>query len=145
MLAGATEVKAKQVLTKMGMVALNGWSNLMPEFTPPLILTDIGENLTNVKDLLRLIEIERAVADTASRQGLEMSKLYLTDDMLKDIVRLDLALAPGGGLPVFSDLQHGMCILNTLHTTVSQVSEWQLIEENYRETKKTRVPLQPWK
>ena len=79
MLAGATEVKAKQVLTKMGMVALNGWCNHIPGDTPPLIWTDIVKNSTNMEDVRQIIE--RAISDTASRQGLEISQFYLTDDV----------------------------------------------------------------
>ena len=58
-------------------------------------------------------------------------------DMLKDVVKLDFA--PGEGLPIFPNLQHGMCILNTLSTTANQVSEWQRMETHYRETKHTRT------
>ena len=102
----------------------------------PLIWKKIVENSTKMEDLRRIIK-QQAVADTASRQGLEISTFYLTDDMLKDIVRMDLA--PGGGLPVFSNLQCGMCILHTLPTSAGQVSEFQQIEESYRKTKNTRT------
>ena len=70
------------------MAVLNGWWHLMPMVLPPLICMSIVKNSTNMEDLRRIIE--RTVANTASRQSLEISKFYLTDDMLKDIVKLDL-------------------------------------------------------
>ena len=54
-------------------------------------------------------------------QIVEISKFYLTDDMLKGIIRLDLA--PGGGLPVLDNLQRGMSILNTLPTSAQVMSK----------------------
>ena len=51
------------------------------------------KNLTNMEDLRQIIK--RAVADTVSRQGLEIGMFYLMDDILKDTIKLDLA--PGGG------------------------------------------------
>ena len=60
--------------------------------------------------------------ETAKQQGLEISKFYLPYAMLKDVIKLDFA--PGGGLPMFVNLQQGMSILNTLPTSANQVSKW---------------------
>ena len=75
----------------------------------PLLWTDIARNSTNIKDC-RLI-IKRTVHEAAKLQAVEIRMFYLTDEMLKDIIKLDLA--PGGGLPVFGNLQTGMSMLNT--------------------------------
>ena len=82
------------------MAALNGWCNRMAGHAPPLIWTDTAKNSTNMEDCHLLIKT--AVIDTAKQHGLEISKFYLTDGMLKDIIKLDFA--PGGGLPVISNL-----------------------------------------
>ena len=67
-----------------------------------------------MEDLRRVIE--RAVEDTAAEQAVEINTFHLTDNMLKDVIKLDVA--PGGGLPVWPNLQRGVCILNMLPTTV---------------------------
>ena len=59
-------------------------------------------------------------------QIMEISKFYLTYEMLKDIIKLDLAL--GGGLPVYENLQQGMSMLNTQPTSAQQVSKTQQME-----------------
>ena len=82
--------------------------------------TDIVKHFTNMEDLRRFIG--RAVKDTASEQAVEMNTFHLTDDMLKDVIKLDLA--PGGGLPVWSNLHRGMCILNMLPTSAGQITEF---------------------
>ena len=81
---------------------------------PSLLWTEIEKNPTNVEDFRRIIK--RAVNERARLQAMDISKFHLTDDMLKDIIKLDLA--PGGGLPVFTILQRGMIVLNTLPTSV---------------------------
>ena len=91
--------------------------------------------MINMEDLQQILE--RAISNTESHQGLEISKFYLTDDTLKDVIKLDLT--PGGELAVFLNLQRGMCIPNTLPTSANQVSEWQRMETHYRETKHTRT------
>ena len=48
-------------------------------------------------------------------------------------------LAPGEGLPVWSNLQRGMCILNSFPISAGQVTEFQRIEDNYREAQNTRT------
>ena len=71
------------------------------------------------------------MADTVSQQCVEINTFHPADEILKDIARLDLA--PGGGLLVWSNLQHGMCILDSLPTSAGQLMEFQQIEDNYRE------------
>ena len=66
----------------------------MPEFASPLIWMDIAKNSTNMEDLCRVIK--RAVSDTVSHQGLEISKFYLTDDMLKYVVKNWISHQEGG-------------------------------------------------
>ena len=61
---------------------------------------------------------------------MEIGKFYPTDEMLKDVIKLDVA--PGGGLPVFTNLQREISMLNTLPTSAQQVSETQQMEENIR-------------
>ena len=73
----------------MGMAALNGWCNRISGNVRPFIWMDIANNFTNMEDLHQIIK--RAVTDTARNQDLEISKSYLTDNMLKDVVRLDFA------------------------------------------------------
>ena len=68
---------------------------------------------------------------------MEIGKFYPTDEMLKDVIKLDVK--PGGGLSVFADLQWGMSMLNTIPTYVQQVSETQQMEKKYKQTKSTRI------
>ena len=77
----------------MGLAALSDWCNLIPRILPPIICTEIVKHLTNMEDLRRVIR--RAVADTATQQYDKINTFHLTDDMLEDIVKMDLA--PGGG------------------------------------------------
>ena len=68
----------------------------------------------------------------ATQHCVEINTFHLTKDMLEDIVKQDLA--PGGGLTVWSNLQCGMCILDSLPTSAGRVTEFQQIEDKYRET-----------
>ena len=68
---------------------LNGWCGHMVGDTLPLLWTDITSNSTNLEDCRRIIE--QIVQETANMQSMEISKFYLTDDMLKDLIKLDLA------------------------------------------------------
>ena len=63
---------------------------------------------------------------------MEIYTSLFTDEMLKDILKLDLA--PGGSLPVWANLQQRMCILNLLPRLASQVAEYQHTDQNYRDT-----------
>ena len=96
----------------------------------------------SVEDLQQVIG--RAVEDTAAEQAVEINTFHLMDDMLKDVIKLDVA--PGGGQPVWSNFEHGVCILNMLPTTTEQIKVDQRIEDNYRETQATRtfVDAQGW-
>ena len=105
----------------MGLSALNKWCDCMVGNPPSLLWTEIEKNPTNVEDFRRIIK--RAVNERARLQAMDISKFHLTDDMLKDIIKLDFA--PGGDSPLISNLQQGMSILNTLPTTANQVSGWQ--------------------
>ena len=60
---------------------------------------------------------------------MEIYTSLFTDEMLKDILKLDLA--PGGSLPVWANLQQRMCILNLLPRLASQVAEYQHTEQYY--------------
>ena len=82
----------KEVFTEMGLAVLSGWCNLVPTILPPIIWMEIAKHSTNMEDLQQVIG--RAVADTASQHCVEINTFHLTDNMLKDIVRMDLA--PGG-------------------------------------------------
>ena len=85
--AGDTEGKSKKVFTKMGLSALNGWCGHMVGHAPSLLWTNITSNSTNMEDCRRIIR--RAVIETSNLQAVEISKFYLTDDMLKDVIKLD--------------------------------------------------------
>ena len=54
---------------------------------------------------------------------MEIYTFLFTDEMLKDILKLDFA--PEGSLPVWSNPQRGMCIPNSLPTLATQVAEYQ--------------------
>ena len=58
--------------------------------------------------------------DTAAEQAVEINTFHLMDDMLKDVIKLDVA--PGGGQPVWSNFEHGVCILNMLPTSTEQIT-----------------------
>ena len=60
-------------------------------------------------------------------QSINISKFYPTDDMLKNIIKLDLA--PGGDLPVWENLQREMSILNILPTSTQVVRKTQRKEK----------------
>ena len=79
------------------------------------------------------------MSDTATQRYVEINTFHLTDDMLKDNVNMDLA--PGEGLPVWSNLQRGMCILNSFPISAGQVTEFQRIEDKYTGKHRTRIPL----
>ena len=102
---------------------------------PSLLWTEIEKNPTNVEDFRRIIK--RAVNERARLQAMEISKFHLTDGMLKDIIKLDLA--PGGGLPVFYDLAtRNDCAEHLTH--IGAVSEQDPVNvEKYRETRNTRT------
>ena len=119
----------------MGLAALSGWCNLIPMISPSITWTDIAKHSTNMEDLQEVIG--RAVADTSTQQCMEINTFHLTGDMLNDIVKIDLA--PGWGLPVWFNLQHGICILNLLPTSAGQVTEIQQIEDNCREKQNMRT------
>ena len=97
---------------------------------PPKVWTDIAKNHANYEDLRRVIA--RHVAETANQMCMEIYTFQFTDDMLKDTLKLDVA--PGGALPVWSNLQQGMCIVNSLPTSAIQGAEYQSTEKNYRDT-----------
>ena len=85
--------------------------------------------------------IERTVQETVKMQIMEISKFYLTYEMLKDIIKLDLAL--GGGLPVYENLQQGMSMLNILpiptHPCAGSEQDSERGGENSGETKNTHT------
>ena len=66
-------------------------------------------------------------------QGVEISNIFLTNVILKDLIQL--TLIPGGGLPVWENLQWGICILNNLPTSAQLVSETPQKEKNLMDTK----------
>ena len=68
---------------------------------------------------------------------MEIYTSKFTDDMLKGIIKLDVA--PRVSLMVWSNLQRGMCILDLLQTLASQVAEYQHTEQNYRDAGGTRT------
>ena len=68
---------------------------------------------------------------------MEIYTSKFTDDMLKGIIKLDVA--PRVSLMVWSNLQRGMCILDLLQTLASQVAEYQHTEQNYRDAAGTRT------
>ena len=119
----------------MGMAAFSSWSNLIPTIAPPAVWSDIVKHSADMEDLRRIIG--RAVEDVAAEQAVEINTFHLTDNMLKDVIKLDLM--PGGGLPVWSNLQHGVCILNMLPKSAEQISVSQRVEDNCWETMATRT------
>ena len=73
----------------------------------------------------------------AAEQAMEINTFHLTNDMLKVVIKLDVT--SGGGLPVWSNLQHGVCILNMPPMSAEQIPVSQWVEDNYRETMATRT------
>ena len=120
---------------ELGMAASSGWCNIVPPISPPKIWTNITRRHENHEDLRRVIA--RHVAGTADQMRMEIYTFQSIYDMLKDIVRLDIA--PRGSLPVWLNLQRGMCILNLLPTSASQVAKYQRTEQNYRDTAGTHT------
>ena len=117
------------------MAAISGWCGIIPTIAPPKVWTDIAKHHANYEDLRYVIA--RHVAEIVDQMRMEIITFQFTDDMLKDILRLDVA--PKGALQVWSNLQQGMCILNSLPTPASQVAEYQRTVQNYRDTVGTRT------
>ena len=68
---------------------------------------------------------------------MEIYTFQFTDDMLKDIKNLNVAL--GGNEPVWQTLQRGVCILNCLQKSATQLAINKRTEDNYRYTAVTRI------
>ena len=79
-----------------------------------------------MEDLQRIIG--RAVEDAALEQDVETWTFHPTKKMLKDVIKLDVA--PGWGLPVWSNLQWELCILKKLPTSTEKISVSQRVEDN---------------
>ena len=68
---------------------------------------------------------------------MEITNIQITDDMLKDILKLDLA--PGGNDPVWQTMMRGITILNCLPRSATQVTSDKCKQDDWRETAATRT------
>ena len=117
------------------MAAISGWCGIKPPAKLPEIWALVKKHQATAEDLQRILV--RSVKDTAYNMHMEIHKFHFTDDMLKDIKNINVA--PGGNEPVWHTLQRGICILNCLPKSATQVALEKRTEENYRDTAETRT------
>ena len=116
--AGPTQSHEKELFTPTGKAAISGWFNIQPPTTPPPIWAVVEKHHANTVELPQLLI--KKIDETAFNMRMEITTIQLTDDMLKDIFKLDFA--PGGNKPVWQNMQRGICILNCLPKLVTQVA-----------------------
>ena len=115
---------------ELGMEAISGLCTIIPPTAPPEICTDIRKYHTNLEDMHQIIASH--TKESAGQMTMEIYTFLFPDEMLKqDILRIDFV--PGGSLPVCSNRQRGMCILNSLPTLATQVAKYQHTKHNNRD------------